>query len=56
MSCPLGGALRRNISYLHCVDGDSGNACYWYAEAGQPMPQNTLAEELERLCAMADTD
>lgn len=37
---------------LHRIEGDLGNARYWYAEAGEKMPQNTLEEELERLFAM----
>lgn len=36
-------------AYLHRAEGDLGNARYWYAEAGEKMPNNTLEEELERL-------
>jgi len=38
-------------AYLHRVEGDQSNARYWYRQAGEPMPANTLEEELERLCA-----
>ncbi|MDQ2075742.1 hypothetical protein [Marinimicrobium sp. ABcell2] len=35
--------------YLHREEGDIGNARYWYGRAGADMPNNTLADELERL-------
>lgn len=35
--------------YLHRVEGDLGNAEYWYQRANEKMPDNTLAEELDRL-------
>jgi len=35
--------------YLHRVEGDLGNARYWYNRAGEEMPNNTLEEELSRL-------
>lgn len=35
--------------YLHRVEGDLGNASYWYRRAGETMPDNTLDEELKRL-------
>ncbi len=35
--------------YLHRVEGDLGNARYWYRRAGEGMPDNTLAEELRCL-------
>lgn len=41
-------------AYLHRVEGDLSNARYWYSEAGEPVPQNTLEEELERLYSIAD--
>lgn len=37
--------------YLHREEGDLGNAAYWYRRAGTTLPDNTLAEELERLRA-----
>jgi hypothetical protein len=38
--------------YLHRVEGDLSNAGYWYRQAGEPMPDNTLEEEWERLAGM----
>lgn len=34
-------------AYLHREEGDPGNAAYWYARAGKPVPPTkiTLAEE-----------
>lgn len=37
--------------YLHRVEGDLSNAGYWYRQAGEPMPDNSLEEEFERLYA-----
>ena len=42
--------------YLHRVEGDLGNAGYWYRRAGAMLPDNTLDEELERLSALANAD
>jgi hypothetical protein len=36
-------------AYLHRVEGDLSNARYWYRQAGESMPNNTLEEELDRL-------
>lgn len=36
-------------AYLHRVEGDIGNAGYWYSAAGKPMPNNTLEMEWEEL-------
>ena len=41
--------------YLHRVEGDLGNARYWYERAGERLPDNALTEELARLRAAADT-
>lgn len=41
-------------AYLHRVEGDIGNAKYWYRHAGVEMPDNTLEEELNRLYEMTD--
>jgi hypothetical protein len=34
-------------AYLHRVEGDIGNANYWYSMAGKTMPPGTLEEEWE---------
>ncbi|WAJ71064.1 hypothetical protein [Catenovulum adriaticum] len=39
--------------YLHRVEGDIGNAKYWYKRANTQMPDNTLPAELERLYQLA---
>ena len=41
-------------AYLHRVEGDDWNARYWYSRAGEPMPDNRLEEELERLSNLAE--
>ena len=40
--------------YLHRVEGDLGNAQYWYTRANKNMPDNTLQEEWDRLYALAE--
>lgn len=32
-------------AYLHRQEGDLGNAGYWYAKAGRPMPDVSLKDE-----------
>lgn len=32
-------------AYLHRKEGDAGNARYWYARAGRPVPRDPLADE-----------
>jgi hypothetical protein len=34
-------------AYLHRVEGDQGNASYWYHNAGKIMPDISLDEEWE---------
>ena len=34
-------------AWLHLEEGDLGNAGYWYARAGKPMPPKNLTLELE---------
>jgi hypothetical protein len=36
-------------AYLHRVEGDNGNAAYWYRRAGKPMSQQELADEWNAL-------
>ena len=35
-------------AYLHRKEGDAGNAGYWYARAGRPMPEERVELEIER--------
>ncbi|MGN6116937.1 MAG: hypothetical protein ACTHN2_15605 [Nitrobacter sp.] len=39
-------------AYLHRVEGDLGNAAYWYRRAGQPVATDALAAEWERIVAV----
>jgi len=34
-------------AYLHRKEGDVGNAGYWYARAGRPMPAASVTLEIE---------
>jgi hypothetical protein len=36
-------------AYLHRVEGDLGNAGYWYRQAGKPVPADSLETEWERM-------
>jgi hypothetical protein len=36
-------------AYLHRVEGDLSNAGYWYRQAGQPVANDPLEAEWERL-------
>ncbi len=36
-------------AYLHCVEGDLGNAGYWYRRAQKPVAQDGLEAEWERI-------
>ena len=38
-------------AYLHRKEGDSGNAAYWYAQAGRPVAKDSLEAEWERIVA-----
>ncbi|MGF6433921.1 hypothetical protein [Bradyrhizobium elkanii] len=38
-------------AHLHRVEGDLGNAGYWYRQAGQPVAKDTLEAEWERIVA-----
>ena len=36
-------------AYLHRVEGDLGNAGYWYRQASQPAAKDSLEAEWERI-------
>jgi hypothetical protein len=36
-------------AYLHRLEGDAGNAAYWYRRAGRPVATESLEEEWEGL-------
>ena len=36
-------------AYLHRVEGDLGNAGYWYRQAGKPAAKDSLEAEWERI-------
>ena len=36
-------------AYLHRMEGDLGNAGYWYRQAGKPMAKDSLESEWERI-------
>jgi hypothetical protein len=38
-------------AYLHRVEGDLGNAGYWYRQASQPVAKDSLEAEWERIAA-----
>ena len=38
-------------AYLHRVEGDLGNAGYWYRQAGQPVANDALDAEWERIAS-----
>lgn len=38
-------------AYLHRVEGDAGNAAYWYRRAGKPVSHASLADEWNTLVA-----
>lgn len=42
-------AACRVHALLHRIEGDLGNAGYWYRMAGFPMPSDSVEEERERL-------
>jgi hypothetical protein len=39
-------------AYLHRVEGDLGNAGYWYRQAGQPVAAGSLETEWERIASV----
>jgi hypothetical protein len=38
-------------AYLHRVEGDLGNAGYWYRQAGKPVAKDSLESEWETMVA-----
>src|SRR6266700_3920671 len=38
-------------AYLHRVEGDAGNAAYWYREAKQPVATASLEREWDAIAA-----
>jgi hypothetical protein len=38
-------------AYLHRVEGDLGNAGYWYRRAGRPLAEDTLDAEWELIAS-----
>ena len=38
-------------AHLHRVEGDLGNAAYWYARAGRPSASNGTDEEMAEIVA-----
>jgi hypothetical protein len=38
-------------AYLHRLEGDLGNAGYWYRQAGQPVAKDSLDAEWERIAS-----
>jgi hypothetical protein len=38
-------------AYLHRVEGDPGNAGYWYRQAGQPVAAGSLETEWEAIAS-----
>jgi len=38
-------------AYLHRVEGDLGNAGYWYRQAGKPAASGSLETEWERIAS-----
>ena len=38
-------------AYLHRVEGDLGNAGYWYRQAGRPVATDSLQAEWDRIAA-----
>jgi len=38
-------------AYLHRVEGDAGNAAYWYRQANRPVASGTLDREWDAIAA-----
>lgn len=43
-------------AYLHSVEGDTGNARYWYHRVGEETPAHSLEEEFDRLVTLAQAE
>jgi hypothetical protein len=48
-----GAVHRPALRHLHRVEGDLGNASYWYRRAGEPVRRASLEAELEDLLRRA---
>ncbi len=42
-------------AYLHRVEGDLGNAGYWYRRSGKPAAKDSLEAEWERIVSALST-
>jgi hypothetical protein len=42
-------------AYLHRVEGDLSNAGYWYRQAGQPVAEDSLEAEWQRIVEALET-
>ena len=38
-------------AYLHRIEGDSGNAGYWYRQAGKPVASGSIETEWEQIAS-----
>ena len=43
-------------AYLHRVEGDLGNAAYWYRQASRPVAKDALEAEWERIVSVLVSD
>ena len=43
-------------AHLHRVEGDTGNASYWYRQAGKPATSEPLGEEWDQIAEALITE